>query len=352
MPKVGVLWRQEWDPRRPDATGWDGYRLYGVFAAFADLGVQAEGVIYGDDRVEEVRTLLLGLDGVLVWVNPIEQGLDRSKLDPLLRDVAGRGVWVSAHPDVILRMATKRVLYDTREMSWGSDTRLYFSADELQEGLRSGLADGDPRVLKQARGMGGQGVWKVELEEAGDEPTILVQEARSDAPVEPMHLNEFAGRCATYFENGGLMVEQPFQERIAEGMIRVYLTHDEVVGFAHQYPAGLRPASAGEPPPGKQFELPDTDRFRHLRERIEREWVPELRRRLELDRASLPVIWDIDFLYGPKTNAGEEHYVLCEINASSTFAFPEHAMPRVAEAALARIAASRRRRPGAGATVR
>jgi len=29
--------------------------------------------------------------------------------------------------------------------------------------------------------------------------------------------------------------------------------------------------------------------------------------------------------------------VLCEINANSTFAFPEHAMPTVARAALARI---------------
>ena len=51
---------------------------------------------------------------MLVWVNPIEQGLDRSKLDPLLREVADAGVWVSAHPDVILRMGTKEVLFDTR----------------------------------------------------------------------------------------------------------------------------------------------------------------------------------------------------------------------------------------------
>jgi len=49
---------------------------------------------------------------VLVWVNPIEQGLDRSRLDPLLRDVAATGVFVSAHPDVILRMGTKEVLVD------------------------------------------------------------------------------------------------------------------------------------------------------------------------------------------------------------------------------------------------
>jgi hypothetical protein len=68
--------------------------------------------------------------------------------------------------------------------------------------------------------------------------------------------------------------------------------------------------------------------------------VPELQRRLDLDRDSLPVIWDIDFLYGPRTD-GEESYVLCEINASSTFAFPERAMPGVAEAALAQIAGAR-----------
>jgi hypothetical protein len=134
------------------------------------------------------------------------------------------------------------------------------------------------------------------------------------------------------------MVEQPFQERVAEGMIRVYLTHDEVVGFGHQYPAGLRPVSAGEPPPGKQFERRDAGRFEHLRDRVESEWVPELQRRLDLDPESLPVIWDIDFLYGPKSHGGDESYVLCEINASSTFAFPEHAMPGVARATLERIA--------------
>ena len=49
------------------------------------------------------------------------------------------------------------------------------------------------------------------------------------------------------------------------------------------------------------------------------------------------MIWDADLLYGPKTTANEETYVLCEINASSTFAFPEHAMPIVAQAGLMRI---------------
>ena len=49
------------------------------------------------------------------------------------------------------------------------------------------------------------------------------------------------------------------------------------------------------------------------------------------------MIWDIDYLYGDRTASGADTYVLCEINASSTFAFPEHAMPAVARAALDRI---------------
>jgi hypothetical protein len=35
-----------------------------------------------------------------------------------LRDVAARGVWVSAHPDVVQKMGTKEVLHRTRTMSW------------------------------------------------------------------------------------------------------------------------------------------------------------------------------------------------------------------------------------------
>jgi len=41
---------------------------------------------------------------VLVWVDPLHEGKTRVVLDPLLRDVAARGPWVSAHPDVILKM--------------------------------------------------------------------------------------------------------------------------------------------------------------------------------------------------------------------------------------------------------
>ena len=58
---------------------------------------------------------------------------------------------------------------------------------------------------------------------------------------------------------------------------------------------------------------------------------------LNLETHRLPVIWDADFLYGPKEDNGTDTYVLCEINVSSTFAFPEFAMTGVARAAIERI---------------
>ena len=57
---------------------------------------------------------------------------------------------------------------------------------------------------------------------------------------------------------------------------------------------------------------------------------------LGLNGRMLPVIWDADFFYGPKTGADEDTFVLCEINVSSVFAIPEEA-----PAAIARVVSER-----------
>jgi hypothetical protein len=324
VARVGLLWRREWDPAADPAAS----KLCGVFAAFATLGVQAEPVVYDDARVDAVRTQLRPLDGVLVWVNPIEHGLDRAVLDSLLREAADSGVFVSAHPDVILRMGTKQVLADTQGMSWGTPTRVFRSVEELREGLEHDRVV----VLKQHRGMGGDGVWKVER--VGPDG-LEVQHAAGAARPERVSIESFVGRCSTYFANDGRVVEQPYQPRIGDGMTRVYCSHDAVVGFAHQYPRGLLPPSVdpNSLPTAKRFERADAPAFVELRERMEGEWLPELQRLLGLRRTELPVIWDADFL-----RAEDGRPVLCEINVSSTFAFPEHAYSAVARAALDRIA--------------
>jgi hypothetical protein len=327
--RVGLLWRREWDPPSAEPP-----KLRGVFAAFSALRVEAEAVVYSDDEVEAVREQLLELDGVLVWVNPIEQGLDRSLLNPLLQEAADAGVFVSAHPGVIERMGTKQVLVDTREMSWGTATRVYRDWDELCAKLPDRLWEGAPLVLKQMRGMGGQGVWRVENWGRGWRrgpvrgSEVLAQHAAAGAEQEVMSLEDFL----EIWRSCGAVVEQPYLDRVREGMKRVYLTHDRVVGFTQQFPRGLVPPGVELPPSTKVFEPSDAPAFRDLRERAETEWVPEMQRILGLTREQLPVIWDLDFLHGEGNG-----FVLCEINVSSTFAFPDIAMPGVAQATIERV---------------
>ena len=202
-------------------------------------------VPFADDATDEVREQLLTCDGVLVWVNPIQDGTNRAVVDAILREVSAAGVWVSAHPDVILKLGTKEVLFQTRDLGWGSDTELYRTLEDFEGRFPDRLADHRRLVLKQGRGNGGDGVWKVELVEQNEAPvgpntTIRVQEAQSrDGSSELMSLGTFSARCQRYFSWSGCLVDQEYQERLADGMIRCYFSRDKVVGFCHQWPRGL-----------------------------------------------------------------------------------------------------------------
>jgi hypothetical protein len=62
---------------------------------------------------------------------------------------------------------------------------------------------------------------------------------------------------------------------------------------------------------------------------------------LALSLDELPVIWDADFLLGPKNAAGQDSYILCEINASSVFPIPDEAPDAIAATLLKRLARER-----------
>ena len=138
LGRIAILWRGD-EAARLRASS-ETSRFKAVFAALADVGVEAEPVVYEDDVLDAVRAQLAAVDGVLVWVNPIHEGRNRANLDALLREVAARGVWVSADPDMVLKMGTKEVLHRTRTMSWGSDTALYRTAEAMRAELPARLA--------------------------------------------------------------------------------------------------------------------------------------------------------------------------------------------------------------------
>jgi len=336
--KIAILWRGDRETRR-HATAQNS-RFHLIFEELAKLGIAAEPVVYDEDAHEEVRAQLQQMSGVLVWVNPLQNGRSRLQLNQLLREVATERCWVSAHPDVIAKMGIKDVLYRTREMSWSAGVELYTSFSDFQLRFPDQLASGRLRVLKQSRGNDGQGVWKVESAGSTSSPQqVRACEAHAGSQARMLPLSQFLASCRGYFEDGGVIIDQPFQPRLRDGMIRCYASEDHVVGFGHQHPQGLMDPADMHPDAalGKVMFPADAPRFQRLKKKMEEDWITELMACLQIAKRDMPVIWDADFLYGPPDESGADKYVLCEINVSSVFAVPDQAAAAIAQCVLRRF---------------
>jgi hypothetical protein len=350
--RVGLLFRGDPAAERPISLVES--RLRGVGEAMAAAGLAPEAVVYTEEREEECRAQMLGLDAVLVWVDPVSYGRNRNRLDALLRNVASGGVWVSSHPDLIMKLGTKEVLARTQHIGWGAETFVYRSLQELRDQLPARLAGGKSRVLKPNRGNGGIGIRRVEL--AGpatgvprDDAPVHVQKAERGSIQETIALSELLAVCSEYFDGTyaepQFVVDQPYQERLAEGMIRCYMVRDKVEGFGHQMVTALLPptaAEAGPPLPAPRIYFPPTKpEFQRLKVKLESEWLPAMQNVLEIDTNSLPALWDADFLLGPKTPAGEDSYVLCETNISAVLPFPDATLGPLARCVASYISSRR-----------
>lgn len=88
VPRIGLLYRG--DPAADPYSTYGAERLGPLMEALRRLNVTVVPVIYREDVADAVRARLLGLNGVLVWVNPIQDGANRSQLDALLREAAAK----------------------------------------------------------------------------------------------------------------------------------------------------------------------------------------------------------------------------------------------------------------------
>lgn len=312
-------------------------RFSALFEAFRVAGVEARPAIYHDDFADEVAEQLRQVQVVLVWCNPIEGGRRRDRLDAMLRDLANAGVRVSAHPDAILRLGTKDVLVETRDLPFGSNVYRVNSLEQLAEELPGRLQRG-ARVLKQHRGHSGIGVWRVESV-TGDASlgALKVRHAQRGCEEERVDLAGLLQRMAPYFEpaQGGHMIDQAWQPRLVEGMVRAYLVEDRVTGFGHQAINALHPTV--QQPGSRLYNGPDLPEFQSLKQQLESGWIEQLRQRVSLTREQLPLLWDCDFIPRDSAPGEAQGYVLCEVNVSSVSPFPPSSTKPLVEAAKAKL---------------
>ena len=168
---------------------------------------------------------------------------------------------------------------------------------------------------------------------------------------EELPLVEFMARCEPYFADDGCIVDQPFQPRLPDGMIRCYMGADKVVGFGHQYikalipppPEGLDSRWLHTPARALCIGAPHAEPFQVLRAKMETEWTPQMTEVLGIDTASLPIIWDADFLYGPRPPLRAKTATFCVRSMSiRSSPLPDQAPAEIARLAFARLLSSRK----------
>ena len=87
-PRLVLMWRG--NIHAPDQPTNHLERFKPLIAALGEAGVEISTHVYFDSEIEAARARLTQADGVMVWINPLQDGQDRTKVDALLRDVVGQ----------------------------------------------------------------------------------------------------------------------------------------------------------------------------------------------------------------------------------------------------------------------
>ncbi len=315
-----------------DALTEDKYR--DLATAFRDKGLNVNSVIYNDSIAAELANELRRYDAILVWVNPIEQGNDRKMLDKLLVGLSEHGCLVSAHPDIILKIGTKEILYSTKETEFGVDTKLYHSFEDFKKRFLPSTVSSLIRILKQYRGNGGNGVFKIDVTDIKNN-RIGITHAISGDKERMLTAAGFFEEIRSYFTDNSVLIDQEWNHNIINGMVRCYLCGAKVTGFGYQEVNALYPNKL----PGRRYYFSEAcGLFQDLRDIMENNWIQQLQDIMSIENKMLPVIWDADFFINKvNTEDTKEKYSLCEINVSCVSPFPESSIPYIVEEVIRRI---------------
>ena len=304
-----------------------------------EKGFHVDSVCYHDSLSNVLSKELTKYNAILVWVNPIEQQNDRTMLDAMLKNLSEQGCLVSAHPDTILKIGTKEVLYKVKNEEFGMDVNLYHSFDDFKEKFLHSVDSNGIRILKQYRGNGGNGVFKVDVTGMNQNRISITSATQGDQEL-VMSIDDFYTTFEPYFQSGSMLIDQEWNKNIVNGMVRCYLSGNKVAGFGYQEVNALYPKinSIFKKPSKRFYYSEDCGLFNDLKQIMETKWVRRLQEITGLESKMLPVIWDADFFINRiNTEETSEKYSLCEINVSSVSPFPESAVPYIVEEVKNRI---------------
>lgn len=303
--------------------GFDGFRAdtKPILNAIEEAtGYRTEIVFYRPNKKYELLDYLKeNAQSVISRINPGNlKGVD--EYFQFLKALSNAGVEVHTHPDVMINLDFKDILYKLQGTPLGDeDTYFYHTYTDFVSKFPANLDKYGIRVLKTNYGSTGEGVYLVSKKEDG---SIFTVEAVNNQKYYYDDIDEFLHKFevnfeeddenAAYFQGKAGFVGCRYLERIAEGEIRVLLVNDKAISIVHKKPQEGEFSATLFSGAKYKYESPEEPKWKEVM-KVTTEGLKNLKPFLA--GQNYPLLWTMDYILDYNKD-GSDKYVLSEINCS------------------------------------
>ncbi|MFV0563629.1 Cj0069 family protein [Malaciobacter mytili] len=303
--------------------GFDGFRpdTKPILKAIEEAtSLETEIVFYIPNKKEQLFEYLVNnASCVISRINPG----NLKQIDEyfqFLKNLANKQVIVHTHPDVMINLDFKDILFKLKDTVLGEkSTKFYQDFKEFKIDFPKVLNREKIRVLKTNYGSTGEGVYLISLNE---DNTISSTEAVNNEKEHFSNLDEFLAnfslkfeeeeKDAVYFKNKKGFVSCKYLSRINEGEIRVLLVNDRPISVVHKKPQEGEFSATLFSGAQYKYEEPTLPKYKKVID-LTMQGLDEIKPYCKNE--DFPLLWTMDYIldYDKQLN---DIYVLSEINCS------------------------------------
>ena len=285
-----------------------------------------EVVFYTHKRRKKLKEYLLkvteGKEGIIISrINP--GNLKRVEAYfQFLNSLGENGMQVHTHPDVMINLDFKDILYKLRKTPFcDSNTQFYRTYEEFEDIFPMELKRDKIRVLKVNYGSTGEGVYLVNLKEDG---SIVSTEAVNNLKYYYDDMDDFLATFEekfdddideeemTYFKDKSGFVDCRFLPRISEGEIRIVIVNDKPVSVVHKKPQEGEFSATLFSGAKYDYDRADNPKWKDVI-KLTTNAFEDIKPYLQ--GKNFPLLWTMDYILDYDEN-GHDRYILSEINCS------------------------------------
>lgn len=303
--------------------GFDGFRAdtKPILNAIEEAtGYRTEIVFYRPNKKYELLDYLKeNALSVISRINPGNlKGVD--EYFQFLKALSNSGVEIHTHPDVMINLDFKDILYKLQGTPLGDDdTYFYHTYTDFVSKFPASLDKYGIRVLKTNYGSTGEGVYLVSKKDDG---SIFTVEAVNNEKYYYDNIDEFLHKFevnfeeddenAAYFQGKAGFVGCRYLERISEGEIRVLLVNDKPISVVHKKPQEGQFSATLFSGAQYQYESPKDPKWAEIIQ-LTTDGLKNIKPFLA--GQNYPLLWTMDYILDYHED-GSDKYVLSEINCS------------------------------------